>query len=242
MEESIELTKYLPVSYRTPSEQEYIKFLWDAFETNYANGKYQFAFLAFHMLMMSFVYFNIWQIKQTSHENFEVSLVGFGKEMENAFIAATSPFVFSRMSERSVLRFLKLIACDNGKIGRYQRLVDARNDVAHSNGNIFLKEQSALDDKIDNILHMVDEIQGYSKPTIESCYRNFLLQNHDPDQREYLDDDEQIVEILIHNNYMSQMDIEICASFDVHALSNSDNFDMIKTLHESLISLSTTYW
>ena len=37
--------------------------LWDAFEMNYTNGKYQFAFLAYHMLTMSFVYFNIWQIK-----------------------------------------------------------------------------------------------------------------------------------------------------------------------------------
>ena len=38
--------------------------LGDAFETNYTLSKYQFAFLAYHMLAMSFVYSNIWQIKQ----------------------------------------------------------------------------------------------------------------------------------------------------------------------------------
>jgi len=38
--------------------------LGDAFETNYTLRKYQFAFLAYHMLAMSFVYSNIWQIKQ----------------------------------------------------------------------------------------------------------------------------------------------------------------------------------
>ena len=48
---------------KTRSEQEYIEFLWDAFESNYTHGKYQFAFLAYHMLTMSFVYFNIWQIR-----------------------------------------------------------------------------------------------------------------------------------------------------------------------------------
>ena len=59
-------TKQLPaVLLQKPKEQEYIAFLWDAFETNYTHGKYQFAFLAYHMLTMSFVYFNIWQIKQT---------------------------------------------------------------------------------------------------------------------------------------------------------------------------------
>jgi hypothetical protein len=48
MEEAAELSKYLPLSFKTRSEQEYIAFLWDAFETNYTYGKYQFAFLAYH--------------------------------------------------------------------------------------------------------------------------------------------------------------------------------------------------
>ena len=65
MEEAAELANYLPLSFKTPKEQEYIEFLWDAFETNHTYGKYQSAFLAYHMLTMSFVYFNIWQIKQT---------------------------------------------------------------------------------------------------------------------------------------------------------------------------------
>jgi hypothetical protein len=50
MEEAAELGNYLPLFYKSPKEQEYIAFLWDAFETNYEHGKYQFAFLACHML------------------------------------------------------------------------------------------------------------------------------------------------------------------------------------------------
>jgi len=70
MEESSELGNYLPLSFKTESEQEYIQFLWEAFESNYENKKYQFAFLAYHMLTMSFVYFNIWQIKQNEPKDF----------------------------------------------------------------------------------------------------------------------------------------------------------------------------
>ena len=70
MEEATELANYLPLSFKTPKEQEYIEFLWDAFETNYSNQKHQFAFLAYHMLTMSFVYFNIWQIKQNRPADF----------------------------------------------------------------------------------------------------------------------------------------------------------------------------
>lgn len=41
-----------------------------------------FAFLAHHMLTMSFVYFNIWQIKQTEPKDFAMGLIGFGKDIE----------------------------------------------------------------------------------------------------------------------------------------------------------------
>ena len=86
MEEAAELANYLPLSFKTPKEQEYIEFLWDAFETNYTHGKYQFAFLAYHMLTMSFVYFNIWQIKQTEPKDFAMRLIGFGKDIEKSLL------------------------------------------------------------------------------------------------------------------------------------------------------------
>jgi hypothetical protein len=40
---------------------------------------------------------------------------------------------------------------------------------------------------------LVDEIQTHSRPVIEHCYRDFLLQNHDPEEREYPDAADQIV-------------------------------------------------
>ena len=130
MEETANLTNYLLLSFKSPKEQDYIEFLWDAFETKYTHGKYQFTFLAYHMLTMSFVYFNIWQVKPTEPKEFAMGLIGFGKDIEKSLLEATSPFVFSTVNERSILRFLKLIACDNVKIGTYAKLVDDRNDTA----------------------------------------------------------------------------------------------------------------
>jgi hypothetical protein len=236
MEEAAELGNYLPLSFKTRNEQDYIAFLWDVFDTNYTHGKYQFAFLAYHMLTMSFVYFNIWQIRQARREDFEKGLIGFGKDIEKNLLEATSPFVFSTVNERSILRLLKLIACDNAKIGTYTKLVDDRNETAHSNGNIFFSTQAALDTKITEILRVVDEIQTHSKPVIEHAYREFLLQNHDPEEREYPDAADQIREVLIHGNYMSQKDIEICLDFDLTGLANRPEIDRIRTLHEVLKS------
>ena len=234
MDEAAELGNYLPLSFKSPKEQEYIEFLWDAFETNYTHGKYQFAFLAYHMLTMSFVYFNIWQIKQTEPKDFAMGLIGFGKDIEKSLLDATSPFVFSTVNERSILRFLKLIACDNGKIGTYAKLVDDRNDTAHPNGNIFFSTQAALDSKITEMLRVVDEIQTHSKPVIEHCYREFLLRNHDVDEREYPDPTDQIREVLIHANYMSQKDIEICLAFDAEAIAGGADGEGILELHRAL--------
>lgn len=233
MEEAAELADYLPLSFKTAKEQEYIEFLWDAFETNYTHGKYQFAFLAYHMLTMSFVYFNIWQIKQTEPKHFEMGLIGFGRD-ERALIEATSPFAFSVVPERTMLRFLKLIACDNGKIGTYVKLVDDRNHSAHSNGNIFFSTQAALDLKITEILRVADEIQKHSRPIIEQCYREFLFKNHDPDQREYFQASDQIREVMIHGNYMSRKDIEICLQHDLTDLKERGEFSNIEALHHEL--------
>ena len=233
MEETAELADYLPLSFKTPKEQEYIEFLWDAFETNHTHGKYQFAFLAYHMLTMSFVYFNIWQIKQTTPKDFAMGLIGFGKDVEKSLLDATSPFVFSTVNEPSILRFLKLIACDNGKIGTCAKLVDDRNESAHPNGNIFYRTKAALDTKITEILRVVAEIQTHSKPVIGHCYREFLLQNHDTDEREYPDAVDQIREVLIHGNYLSQKDIEICAAFDTTDYRAHPNFLGIESLHHA---------
>lgn len=185
------------------------------------------------MLTMSFVYFNIWQIKQTRPDDFEKGLIGFARD-EKALLAATSPFVFSTVNARTILRFLKLIACDNGKIGTYAKLEDDRNESAHPNGNILYSTEAALDGKINKILRVVTEIQTRSKLLIEHCYRELLLQNHDPDECEYPDGADQIREVLIHGNYLSQKDIGICLGFDLESLPVQPQHDNIREIHEAL--------
>lgn len=234
MEEALELSNYLPLSFKTRSEQEYIQFLWDTFETNYTHGKYQFAFLAYHMLTMSFVYFNIWQIKQTAPDDFAKAMIGFNKDLEKELMDATSPFTFWRVNESSVMRFLKLIGCDNGKVGTYAALVKERNDTAHTNGNIFFSTQAALDTKIREILRVVDEIQTHSISTIQRCYAHFLKESNNPDDREYSEDADQIREVLIHGHYLSQKDIQICTAFDFSEHEDLKMHPGIESLHKTL--------
>jgi hypothetical protein len=234
MEEALELGSYLPISYRTSSEEEYISFLWDAFNTNYTHGKYQFAFLAYHMLTLSFVYFNVWQIKQAQPNSFAYGAIGFSKDIEKGLLTATSPFDYSAVNESSILRFLKLISCDNDKIGNYTKLVKDRNDSAHSNGHIYFNSVETLDAKVAQILRAVEEIQSHSRPVIEHIYIDFLRQSYDPEVRENVDAGDQIREVLIHGNYLSRKDIEICASCSLDTLRTHERFADVEALHNDL--------
>lgn len=236
MEEALKLADYLPISFKSPKEQEYIAFLWDAFKTNYESGKYQFAFLAYHMLSMSFVYFNIWQIRQARPDDFAKGLIGFARD-EASLLSATSPFVFSTVNERTVMRLLKLIGCDNCMVGTYAKLVDDRNDVAHPNGNIFFSTQKALDTKVAEILRVAAEIQEHSAPVVTQMYRDFLLNNWDQENREYPSDNDQIQEVLLHQEYFSLEDIRVCRGFDITALPDSDALGEQEALHMAFMMM-----
>ncbi len=232
MDEAPNIFSYLPVSFKSEEEQAYIRFLWDAFESNYENGKYQFAFLAFHMLTMSFVYCNIWQIKQNAPKDFEKAMIGFSRD-EKDLLKATSPFTFWVINERTIFRFFRLIDCDNGKIGQYVKLVDERNKAAHSNGQIFVNDQILIDRKIAETLRLVDEIQEQSRPLVLACYDRFL-ESADVETREHLSESDQLREILVHSNYFSRKDIEFCLDYDIGVLAGHEHYDGIRALHEAL--------
>lgn len=228
-----DILAYLPNTYKTPDEQDYINFLWESYESNYNNGRYPFAFIAYHMLYMCFVYFEVWQIKENRRADFEKAMVGLNNEVEQSFLNATTPFAFVKSNEAPFFKFLKLIGCDNSKIGTYKKSVEDRNNSAHSNGRIFFNSQPLIDEKVQDVLRAVDEIQTHSHPVINECLITFLKESHDPDTRQYIDDADQIREVLIHGNYLSQKDIEHLLTFGIAQLSSDSNYDAMKQLFDT---------
>ncbi|MCX8020630.1 MAG: hypothetical protein N2747_09080 [Chitinophagaceae bacterium] len=198
MEEAGRIFDYLPVFYKNPTEEEYIQFLWEAFNSNYDTGKYQFAFLSYHMLFMCFVYFEIWKIKENCYEDFQKAMIGFSKEMEKELLDAKTPLALWQVNESTVFRCLKLIGVDNSDISRFTKIVKDRNETAHSNENIFNKNKESLKEKVNEMLVCVEAIQEKSKPIIEKAFHAFLVEGQYPDEREFLDDECPIKEIFVH--------------------------------------------
>lgn len=107
---------------------------------------------------MSFVYFSIWKIKINREKDFAKALIGFSKDLENDMLDASTPFDFSKINESSIFRFFKLVGCKNDKIGEFTKIVKTRNDISHSNGNIFFNSQDLLDEKINEVLRCIDKV------------------------------------------------------------------------------------
>ena len=230
IDDSFQILNYLSYLYKTTQEEEYINFLWDVFYTNYEKEKYQFAFIAYHMLFMSFAYFSIWKIKINREKDFSNALIGFRKDCEKNMINASSPFTFSEIKESDIFRFFKLVGCKNDKIGEFTKIVKIRNDISHSNGNIFFNSQDSLDEKINEVLQCIFKIQEHTECIIENIFKQFLKNNWDNNDREWLDDGDQIREMLIRQNYFSKKDIEHCLSFNINLLKQEKNFTKIKKI------------
>ena len=107
--------------------------------------------------------------------------------------------------------------------------------MAHSNGHIYLKTRDMLEDKIRDVLKVVDDIQSHSKLVVKSCYQDFLCQSSDIEESEYIDDSDQIREILIHQNYMSNKDIAFCCDFDLSKMDISSKSNRVDRLHNALL-------
>jgi hypothetical protein len=237
MDDALPILEYLPNSFREPGEQEYIDFLWDAFASNYENEKYQFAMLPYHMLYMSFVYFSVWQIKLMRPRDFENASI-FVPQKEPDILRATSPFTFSVVNERSVFRFLKLIGCEDQHTRSFARLVDVRNELAHSNGLINCRDQTAADQRIAEVMRQVRAIQSHMTPLLHECLKLFLVEScADEEGMQYDNPEDQIRELLFHRHYFSRRDIKACSSFEVQTLRAESNFLDIERLFQRFLGL-----
>jgi hypothetical protein len=242
MDNALPIRDHLPCSFRETGEQEYINFLWDAFASNYENENYQFAMLPYHMLYMSFVYFSVWQIKLIRPRDFENASIFVPQNKRDKkewdILRATSPFTFSVVNERSIFRFLKLIGCDDQHTGSFAKLVDVRNELAHSNGLINCRDQRSADQRIDEVMRQVQAIQSHMTPLLHDCLKEFLVDSCvAADSMEYDNPADQIRELLVHKNYFSKKDIEDCRSFDIQTLSDVPNFPSIQILFQQFVDL-----
>lgn len=63
-----------------------------------------------------------------------------------------------------------------------------------------------IDQKIEQILKLVAEIQSHSCETAKQCWGKFMMNDSDTETWEHIDDLDQINEVLIRGHYVSPKD------------------------------------
>lgn len=232
MDDALAILDYLPLSYRNKNEERYVGFLWESFATNYENGKYEFANLAFHLLYMSYICFAVWRIRAARRADFEKAMVGFQSEVENKLYKADSPFQFyEHLKESAIFRFIKLIGCGNEQVGEFAKFVKHRNRIAHPSGTTLFNDQQALDDHVAQVLTEVGNVQAHMAPVLHDLFSEFLRSDsNDPEKREAPDAQTEIETNLLHRHYLSPKDIEACLRFDIDTLAGHESFPAIRAL------------
>lgn len=235
MEEALELNQYLPHSMAAASEQSYLQFLWSAFQSNYEQGRYEFASLAYHLLYMSFVSFSIWQIRLARPEAFHMAMVGFRAEDEGKITECDSPFKFyEKLKESQIFRFLKLIGCNNEQVGEFAKFVKRRNKIAHPTGTVFFNDQQAIDDEIADMMREVRNIEDHMQPVISELYLGFLTESANAEELQFGTFEEEVAANFIHKGYMSSADLRHCAAFDIGTLADLPRQDVVAGLHHDI--------
>src|SRR4030095_6045986 len=99
---------------------------------------------------------------------------------------------------------------------------------------VFFNDQASIDEELALMMREVANIQSHMQPIVSEVYTQFLIGSSDLELREYSAPDQEIEVNLIHKNYVSIKDIEVCLAHDLSSLAAQPNYPEIRTLHSTL--------
>lgn len=243
-DELLKMLEYLPEEFADETEEKYIEALILAAQTSYENGLYQFAYVQYHMLFMTAVYYAILKVSVLHEEELKKALYYLLKDRYADFWKETNTKngklyfgSFAVISESDVFMLLSVVGLDNSLLGELQKLVQERNKYAHANGQLqltsdelFMEALNSYNAKIQRVVDLLknDLIVFYKKTISEPDF-------YDPEIRAYLDPDEQIIQEFIKEYSLSRTELNWLRKIRMSDFDGCEGADEIKTLHSALI-------
>ena len=246
-EELFSIFACLPELFRDGDEERYIEALSLAMQTSYQNSLYQFAYMQYHMLFMTAIYFVLLKLYILHHDEMEQALYYLLKDRFNEFLGKENTKdgqvyfgSFAAIGESDVFKLLHIVGMDTSLEGELKKLVKERNDYAHANGRLLLTSEEFFLEKIQNFNHCIHRVLALIKDDILQLYSSTLNDPdfYNPDIRAYLDPAQQIQEEIVKKYSLSRFELNWCRKYDIKQLEASDNYENKKELH---IALSQYY-
>jgi hypothetical protein len=153
--------RFLPIKHSSAENGEYVDFWWNAYLKNIQEETYHLAFLSFHMIYMTAVYFLLYKISKLYRGVYEKSLFHLSNDEERDYLLIDSAFSFVNMKEKAVFRFLKIAGADHAFIGEVSKFIDDRNNASHAKGLIYFKDDpSGLEQMAVEYVKALEKIQN----------------------------------------------------------------------------------
>lgn len=220
-----EIRQYLPCSYFIDGASDYVEYISNACVVNAEKEKYQFSFLAFHMLYMTFIYKIVWQSNQMSLSGLDRKL----QQYEGQLHPFTSPFRLSVINEKDVIKFLRCHGFHSNKTDQFERPVDDRNHCAHASGFVQYRTNEDIESLFKPIIRYVKEIQEKQKVLLKQCFEQYFKDNYRPDDISSLfPSGMDSVNRFIKDRMLSLKDLEAMAMADFDFLNkDSESAEVI---------------
>lgn len=204
MEEYItEIREYLPLEYQLKDNNDYIDYLITAFNKTSENGNYQFSFLAFHLLYMSFIYKVIRQSYDQDVKNIRKMI----EQLESKIASYDNPFDLSVVPEIASFGLLKCFGFHKNKLDEFQSIIRHRDHVAHASGFIQYGENQVRR-FIEDELNHIREIQDKSKELLFGIFESYFRRNFKLNDN-YFPSGLDSIDKFAREHIMSLKDLEI---------------------------------
>ncbi len=206
----------LPASFGSMDTDEYIQYVLSAFSENYANKRFQFSFLAFHLLYMCFIYKMIWQGNQ-------LCLNGISDRIQHkcSFNPYDSPFRLSVVPEKEVIPFLNHFGFHQNQTKQFSSSVDWRDNCAHASGFIQYNKKD-VDRNIEQILAYIMDIEAKNKTNMSRLFIEYFNENFKPnDPGSYFPQGFESVNNFINAYLLSYNDLLVILENNITILDES---------------------
>ena len=243
-DELYKMLEYLPEEFLDESEEKYIDALILAAQTSYENGLYQFAYVQYHMLFMTAVYYVLLKVSTLYPDEFEKALFYLLKDRLPEFRKASNTKngklyfgSFAIINESDVFMLLRVIGIDNNLLGELKKLVEERNRYAHANGQLQLTSDELFMEAINTYNSKIQQVTNLLRPALTNFYIHTITvaEFYDPEIRGYIDPDEQIIQEFIKAYSLSRNELNWLRKIKLSDFDLYDGAGEIKTLHSALI-------
>ncbi len=225
MEEYLEsISSYLPIRFVDLEANEFVEYLSEAYRENFEKGKYQFAFTAFHMLNMIFIYKTKWFLREQGNQSIIESL---NNQTDKVF---SSLFDLSQISEKTSLeKLLRSLRFHINDITICKNHVQVRNNCSHASGRIYYETEEKIEYFIKEEIEFVKKIHGKLKHELTKFLQIFIEENWD---KSFISGD---FKNLFEENYFSIKDLEVISEVDLDLFKEKSNNE--KNIKQKIIYL-----